>query len=514
MRKALFMHGNTGDGTERGEVGIFRLIASFFKVGVIGFGGGSALIPIIRNELVVNREALCDDDYLKHTVVVNITPGALPVKLGATCGFQLDGPAGSLLGAYSVALPGVLATVLIIALFSLLGESAIHCLNHASVGITIFIVFLLLNYVGKTVWSGNRAVNTLICLLAFLVTGGREMRDVAESLFGLPHRSLGVPLLNISMIHVMILSFYLIFHFQLAGRTAKAVVGAVLALAYAFLCGDMIKPWPYAGTARLVVTALFVVSLVLLVTAKKRDGEKKKTKGLAAGVVPVIGLFLALPLVPVAAAWLAGRLPEPAKAAAFLGNILVSTVTSFGGGEAYVAVADSIFVQGGYVKADIFYGQIVPVANALPGPILVKIAAAIGFVWGQAGGSLWAGALLAAACAMLAIGACCAVAMLVLNFYEALRHSVFVMSLKRYILPVICGTLASTSLAMLYESMKIAAEYHYSRPLTFAAMAMGIVLTFWLHIRYRIHDIVLLIGWVVASLVFMALTLGTFSEFS
>ncbi|MDR1519587.1 MAG: chromate transporter, partial [Planctomycetota bacterium] len=55
---------------------LIRIWLSFLKIGCVGFGGGSALIPIVRNELVAERQWLSDDEYLKHTLIANITPGA------------------------------------------------------------------------------------------------------------------------------------------------------------------------------------------------------------------------------------------------------------------------------------------------------------------------------------------------------------------------------------------------------------------------------------------------------
>ena len=77
--------------------------------------------------------------------------------------------------------------------------------------------------------------------------------------------------------------------------------------------------------------------------------------------------------------------------------IALSSITSFGGGEAYIAVADGYFVQPGYVDAGTFYTQLVPIANALPGPILVKVAAGIGYLTGGKH----------RACRLLAPSSCC-----------------------------------------------------------------------------------------------------------
>ncbi len=221
---------------------------SFLKVGCIGFGGGSALIPVIHKEIVAGRRVLSEDDYLKHTVIVNITPGALPVKLGATCGLQASGTAGSVLSAYAMALPGVLATVLIVALFSLLGPTAIDYLNFASLGITVFIVFLLLHYVGHVVRHGGRRVNALICFGAFFLTGGKEVRELLELVLGLAAHSPGKPLFDISVIHIMILSFFLIaLRLRSREHPGRLVPGIVLAVVYAVLSGGMFGGWRYAG---------------------------------------------------------------------------------------------------------------------------------------------------------------------------------------------------------------------------------------------------------------------------
>ena len=66
----------------------------------------------------------------------------------------------------------------------------------------------------------------------------------------------------------------------------------------------------------------------------------------------------------------------------YLGQGFLSSLLSFGGGDAYLTIADGIFVQGGTTEAADFYGQLVPVANALPGSILCKILTGIGYLAG------------------------------------------------------------------------------------------------------------------------------------
>lgn len=69
----------------------FSLLLSFLKIGLIGFGGGSALIPIIEEEIVTRKKMLKEEDYNDHVIVSNITPGTLPVKLAAAAGKEICG---------------------------------------------------------------------------------------------------------------------------------------------------------------------------------------------------------------------------------------------------------------------------------------------------------------------------------------------------------------------------------------------------------------------------------------
>ena len=55
-----------------------QFIRSMFWIGCIGFGGGSALIPVIEKE-IADRQGIDEKQNIdKDVVVASITPGALP----------------------------------------------------------------------------------------------------------------------------------------------------------------------------------------------------------------------------------------------------------------------------------------------------------------------------------------------------------------------------------------------------------------------------------------------------
>ena len=416
-------------------------LAAMLKVGTIGFGGGSALIPLFDDELVSRRRVLDAPTFTRHTVVASITPGALPVKLGGLAGLHTSGPWLSLAMAVAVALPGTALTLGLVAALAAGGESAVRYVELASVGITVFIVALLVHYIDKVLRSEGSGlrVAVVITVLSFLATGAAELTELAGRLMG---RSWDP---------------------ELPRLTAVQLIGAALAMiaARALLRREHVPHRGEPPTGPLLERRFVRAAMLLAATA-------------AGGVL--LAVVVAGP-----------------RAGELLGLVALSTVTSFGGGEAYVGVADGFFVAGGYVTSSMFYSQLVPIANALPGPILVKLAAGIGYGVGSVDGSLVDAWVLGIGAALVAIGSCTAVAVLVMGAYHRAGRSPVVRDIGRYILPVICGLLVTTSAAMFNASADVAERAQASPAATVWLSLTGVaVVTTLRHLRLM-NDVVLLL---------------------
>ncbi len=434
------------------------LLASMFKIGLIGFGGGSALIPVMEKELVVRHRFLDEGAYTMHTIIANVTPGALPVKLAALAGGRVRGALASLLSAIAVALPGAVATVAFLAVFNLLGPSVIRYVEFAAVGITAFIIVLLMHYITKVMRSGGPRLGRYLAILvvSWLLTGASGLIQVLGMLFGV---TVGISLPTLSAVQLIVLAFAAIGLLSLR-KVTPAHAGDISVMG---------EPLPDA-----------------------RDKFQ------------ALGLYLT---VCIAALGIALVLAGP-TGGSLLGLVGFSTITSFGGGEAYVGVADGFFVESDMISSAVFYGQIVPVANALPGPILVKIAAGIGYAYGVALDGPALGAVFAVCAFLMAISACCAVVVAVITAWTKVARSAFMINLGRYILPVICGLLMSTSVSMVLANAHIAERGGLpGTPVAWATLvAVGVL--WWAQHRFKTPDLVLLGLAGGVSLVGLALVAG------
>lgn len=68
---------------------LFHLTDTMLKIGCIGFGGGSALIPVMEEELVEKKSYISEEDFSGSMMIASITPGALPVEIATGIGYNV-----------------------------------------------------------------------------------------------------------------------------------------------------------------------------------------------------------------------------------------------------------------------------------------------------------------------------------------------------------------------------------------------------------------------------------------
>ncbi len=413
-----------------------KLLSATFAVGALGFGGGAALIPIMEREFVQRHKLATDDAFTAHTIIANVTPGAQPVKMSAMVGTHVRPTWAPTAAALTVALPGTLGTVLLLMLFTALGASAIRVIEFAALGISAFIAVLLIHYIGKVLRTYHPLATVILALLTFAAVGGNQAVRAAGNLLGTGWTS-SLPQLSAVQVILLAVAGVAVLSFFRRGQSPS----------------EPTEPPP--SSTRHTLHAAAVLALIAL---------------MALGVAFLVG---------------AGHV---------VSLIGLSTLSSFGGGAAYIGVADGFFVSSGIVPASEFYGQMVPVANALPGPVLIKLASAVGYGFGYSHGGVGMGVLIATLGFLVAVCSCSALALAFLAVYEKASNSPFVRLLGPVVLPVICGLLLMTMTSMLNASVDIAHHAGVSGTSTAWVSIAGVVLLWVVQRRWHPHDLVLILG--------------------
>ncbi len=95
---------------------LWELFWTFFKIGALTFGGGLAMMPIMRREVVHNKNWVDDEDVLKILVISESTPGVFAINSATFIGYKIAKFKGSLLATLGVILPSFII-ISIISLF-------------------------------------------------------------------------------------------------------------------------------------------------------------------------------------------------------------------------------------------------------------------------------------------------------------------------------------------------------------------------------------------------------------
>ena len=93
----------------------FKLFLTFFEIGLFTFGGGYAMISLIRDK-VLAFGWMSEADLLNMIAVAESTPGPIAVNMATFVGATQGGVLGSLVATLGVVLPSFIIILLICAL--------------------------------------------------------------------------------------------------------------------------------------------------------------------------------------------------------------------------------------------------------------------------------------------------------------------------------------------------------------------------------------------------------------
>jgi chromate transporter len=83
-------------------MGIFwALIRVFFLIGLFGFGGGYAIIALIRHFVVIEEKWLTNIQFIDVLAISQVTPGPIAINSATFIGYKIGGIVGSFLATIS-----------------------------------------------------------------------------------------------------------------------------------------------------------------------------------------------------------------------------------------------------------------------------------------------------------------------------------------------------------------------------------------------------------------------------
>jgi chromate transporter len=100
-----------------------ELIMAMLRTGILGFGGGPSVIPLIRYEAVTRYHWLDDEEFGETWAVANALPGPIAPKMAAYLGYRQKGALGAIVAILTHITPTCIATVILLSLVSVFSFS-------------------------------------------------------------------------------------------------------------------------------------------------------------------------------------------------------------------------------------------------------------------------------------------------------------------------------------------------------------------------------------------------------
>ena len=150
-----------------------KLLWVFVKIGVLGFGGGYAMLSLIQHEVVDHYAWMTTTEFADMVAISQMTPGPISINMATYVGYTAGGFFGSLLASFALCLPSIIMVVLIIRLF--MNKKTGSFMGHLLKGLKPAIAGLIFaaglsmmnaqNFV--QIGKGENNISIVICVLAF-----------------------------------------------------------------------------------------------------------------------------------------------------------------------------------------------------------------------------------------------------------------------------------------------------------------------------------------------------------
>ncbi|MFA7426869.1 chromate transporter [Mesotoga sp.] len=139
---------------------LIELFWSFFKIGLLAFGGGYGALSLIQDQIVNINNWMNLEEFLTLISISQMTPGPIAINSATFIGYRIAGVPGSVCSTVGVVLPSVFWIFLILKLLKLLSRwiDTSEVFNALRLGIVALIL-------SATFRIGIESINSIFTLI-------------------------------------------------------------------------------------------------------------------------------------------------------------------------------------------------------------------------------------------------------------------------------------------------------------------------------------------------------------
>ena len=143
---------------------LIKLFATFAKMGLFTFGGGYAMLPMIKREIVEKNGWATEDEIMDYYAIGQVTPGVIAVNTSTFVGHKVKGLVGSIAATLGMIVPPI-TIITLIAIF-LKNFSYLKVVKYAFNGIRACVCVQVFEAI---VMMAKKSLPDKICLTIFVL---------------------------------------------------------------------------------------------------------------------------------------------------------------------------------------------------------------------------------------------------------------------------------------------------------------------------------------------------------
>ncbi|GIP44331.1 putative transporter YwrB [Paenibacillus sp. J45TS6] len=148
-----------------------ELAIGMIRTGILGYGGGPSVIPLIRYEAVTRYKWMEDEEFGETLALANALPGPIATKMAAYLGYKRKGISGAIVSVLAHILPSSIAIVALLGVMYTLKDSKYIAGMIAAVRPVIVVMLGIMAYeFALKAWKGlGKGFAVLFGVLAFVL---------------------------------------------------------------------------------------------------------------------------------------------------------------------------------------------------------------------------------------------------------------------------------------------------------------------------------------------------------
>lgn len=148
---------------------LITLYLLFFRMGAVTFGGGYAMLPILRREFIQSRSWMDEETIMDYYALSQGLPGIIAINVSVFIGYRRRGVPGGIAAAVGMVSPCII--IISIIAFLLAGFQDNPYVRHALAGISVCVIALILDAVISLWKKGVKdKVGLAICLVMLVLS--------------------------------------------------------------------------------------------------------------------------------------------------------------------------------------------------------------------------------------------------------------------------------------------------------------------------------------------------------